>query len=136
MNNDLKAVSIVSLVVAFCSVIFPDPANAQTKPKIGAWQGEPSVSFTVKADGKIVNFNILVPLALGSCNMKFAELPVTKTGDLLLEGPHGQFFVKGQFKSSTTVEGKVGIKVCPDPEDKNNSVMLVAWEKDWSAKAK
>ena len=136
MDNKLRMACAMGIVTGLCCAVLPNAANAQTKPKIGDWQGEPSVSFTVKADGRLVNFNISVPLTMGSCNMKFTELAVTKAGAILLEDPNGRFFIKGQFKSSTVVHGKVGIKVCPDPEDKNNVVMLVPWEKDWGAKAK
>ncbi len=108
----------------------------QVKPRAGRWAGDPSVSFTVKPDGTIIGFKISVPLAMGSCALQFAKMPLTKSGDLLLEGAGGAFSVKGRFRSADLVEGKVAIKYCPDPEDKNNAVMLVPWVKDWSARAR
>ena len=103
------------------------------KPKDGKWQGSPSVSFTIKEKDKVSDFAISVPLAMGKCDLRISQIPLTKKGEIEFSHPKKYFSINGKFKTPTSIEGKVTIKICPDPGDKNNVVMLVPWEKVWKA---
>ncbi len=105
-------------------------------PKAGKWQGSLSVSFVIAKKSNISDFKISVPLAMGECDINISQIPVTKAGDIEFIHPKKYFSIKGKFKTPTSIEGTATIKICPDPEDKNNTVMLVPWEKGWKAELK
>ena len=133
------------LIVIGC-IVSIDTWAADVKPNTGEWKGEPSVSFTIQEKGKISDFVIIVPLAMGKCDIKISEIPIMKTGEIkftktgkiksFVTNSNEYFSISGKFKTPTLVEGKINIKICPDPEDKNNVIMLVPWEKEWAAKLK
>jgi len=136
---------LLVLMLVGC-IVSIDTWAADVNPNTGEWKGEPSVSFTIKEKGKISNFAISVPLAMGECNIKISEIPITKRGEIkftktgeiksFATNTNEYFSITGKFKTPTSIEGKVNINICPDPENKNNVIMLVPWEKEWSAKLK
>ena len=72
---------LLVLMLVGC-IVSIDTWAADVNPNTGEWKGEPSVSFTIKEKGKISNFAISVPLAMGECNIKISEIPITKTGKI------------------------------------------------------
>jgi hypothetical protein len=102
-------------------------------PKDGEWQGSPSVSFVIEKNSSVIDFKISVPLAMGDCDIEISQISITKSGDIAFSHPKNYYSIDGKFKTPTNVEGTATIKICPDPEDKNNVVMLSPWTKKWKA---
>ncbi len=141
----VKTRFLIGVMLAGCMASIQAWA-ADVRPGAGAWEGEPSVSFTIKAKGKISDFAISVPLAMGECDIRIPEVPVARTGEVkyvrtgtirsFATNTNEYFSIAGKFKTPTSIQGTIKINICPDPEDKNNTIMLVPWEKEWSATRK
>jgi hypothetical protein len=140
MERLMKTVSKGSLVILLSALVVclisGNILAEDATPGQGKWHGSPSVSFTIEKSDNIRDFKISVPLAMGECNINISQIQIGKAGDIEFIHPKKYFSVKGKFKTSTSVEGTATIHICPDPDDKNNTVMLVPWEKGWKAELK
>ena len=132
MKNNVCIKISLSFVAIVCFFLI-SACNEGVKLSQGEWQGSPSVSFSVGENNVVRAFKISVPLAMGKCDLEIPEFEVAGSGEISISHPKEFFSMTGKVVSPEQIEGKINIKICPDPEDKNNVVMLVPWEKDWNA---
>jgi WD40 repeat protein len=109
------------------------PAAAQTWAA-GQWTGEPSVSFAVTDDGRIVRFKMVAPFGvLGqTCTIESEELGVNANGEFSIgTATDSPIYVTGKFTDPKTVSGTFKITACGGSE--NMTVVLNPEEKEWTA---
>jgi hypothetical protein len=111
------------------------------KPKVGHWEGEPSVSFDVTNEGNIRDFKIVAPFGGGS------ECTINLTEDIVIESDGTFTFsssltavgsienrISGKFDGDTTVTGTYLFDFCGSGE--NVTVRFLSNEETWSAEWK
>lgn len=66
----------------------PTTSSAQgASPKVGHWEGEPSVSFDVTSNGKVVNFQMEYPLgSTGYCRFTIEEMAIEEDNTFVFTG--------------------------------------------------
>ena len=62
------------------SKVSTERATEYYRPKVGHWEGEPSVSFEVAPDGDIGNFKMKAFLGTTRCSIEITALPVANDG--------------------------------------------------------
>jgi hypothetical protein len=118
MNNNHGAIAtgilVIGLLLSSCAPGQSlEPALLPTSTptpfaKEGHWEGDPSVSFVVTADGKVSNFSILIG---GECDVKVnASIPISANHILLIgevdaDGQPTNNGILGTFDSPTTITG-------------------------------
>ncbi len=117
---------------AFTPTPVPPTLALLSVPTAGRWEGEPSVSFNVVADGVIKDFRMTAPYPPTTCNIVAKEIPIEKGGTFLyavspFEGGAFKNRVQGKFDSTTTVAGTFLVQHC------GSSVISGAKESVWNA---
>jgi hypothetical protein len=98
----------------------PPTATPQSGPNVGHWEGDQSVSFEIRADGKIHNFEMEIDSGgNGSCMLTADVIPIDSDGtfqytfgETIKEGVNT---VNGKFESDDTLSGtRSGAIRCTD----------------------
>jgi hypothetical protein len=127
-------------------------------PKPGHWEGIPSISFDVSADGKITNFamtlssckvaakaltiakdntfvlsettpmNPMLEIGFKTIKQPVPEVTKTASGDVVETG-----HVNGKFDSATTLTGTYKILVCKGPDTVSVALNEGSWKAEWKS---
>jgi len=130
LRQQTIALGLTLFLLVGCGAPAPTPTPPPPgPPKAGHWEGQPSVSFDLTADGKIHNFVIVIPFQDGSCTKELVqEMIVGVDGTFAAEiVTVTEEHIDGKFDSATTVVGTFLFKLCEDV------FAVPGSEGDWSA---
>ena len=96
------------------------------RPKAGNWQGSPSVSFEVTAEGSIRNFRLDRRTAGIACPIAINEFPVARDGTFLAAQylPEEDYWLPKDLSSDERKAKKAALPYWPDTITRDNKVMV------------
>ena len=78
-----KAFQPISSTISGIGARSPLVNPASNSPRAGHWEGTPSVSFDVTADGRILNFKMVADFITSWCTITLTEFDKTPDGNFL-----------------------------------------------------
>lgn len=121
----------------------PMPTSTPTPlpgPKVGHWEGDPSVSFEIGTDGKMHDFKMEIDLGNNySCNVTTDNIEIDSEGifkftfgETTVEGAN---VIQGKFETDVTVNGsRSGSIVCVSPSGQIAASLSMndhPWQAEW-----
>jgi len=86
--------------------------SQERRPKVGQWEGDPSVSFEVTGDGIIKNFHITYSIGTMTCDIAFDKIGILNDGTFGAK----QFMLDKDYKSPKNItEEERATLYRPDP---------------------
>lgn len=118
------------------------PTPERAIPKVGHWHGsDPSVGFSVGADGNIHDFEMVAPFggSLSTCTVRVKEIAIDRNGTFSLTIPlieNIENRITGELETANSLTGTYLLKFCTG-EDGSVSITLTFGEQDpienWTA---
>jgi hypothetical protein len=111
----MPMIAVLLIMSLGCGGI-PFISQGSATPKVGHWEGEPSLSFDVTEGGEIRDFEATVPFGAlgGSCTIRIGKLD-PKDGEYVFGDPSEQDYpqyITGKFTNSETFKGVYAISAC------------------------
>ena len=142
----LLSVALLLVVSLACSSISAGQAAQAIRPKPGHWEGNPSVSLDVTADGQVRNYKIIIPFGMPgqTCTLKEDKVVMGPHGEITIGEPTERIItgtfksivsVTGTFTSNMSIGGNYKIAICKSTGDRY-TVVTPPREGTWSAEWK